>query len=188
LSLLLIPLISFLDWLRGQGKPEGTGTIKKLLLGLAMSFAMGLSGSLPVAFSILGYEINFNAPWILIGTVLCAASFANGWGAALGSALRKDGSSMGPKYENYWQSELVNRLTFGLVRSNPLFAMAVRGVWGFLFVAPLVYFNIYVLILLPVFALSFSLPTLLTDNWKTYEKIRGACLGAGCVLIGYLIS
>ena len=123
---------------------------------------------------------------ISLCTLLCAASFANGWGAALGAALRKDGSNMGPRYESYWQSELVNRITGGLVRSNPLFAMAVRGVWGFLFIAPMIYFNIYVLILLPVFAMSFSLPTLLTNDWKTYEKIRGACFGAGCVLIGYL--
>ena len=167
--LLFIPLISFLDWFRGQGKPEGIGTIKKLLLGCAMSFAMGFES------------------WELVAaTVLCSSAFASGWGSALGAALRKDCSSMGPNYENYWQSELVNRLTWGTVRSDPLTAMAIRGVWGFLFVSPLVYLNFNVLNLLPVFALSFSVPAILTNKWKIYECIRGAFIGSGCVLIGVM--
>jgi hypothetical protein len=169
LMLLLIPLIAALDWFRGQGKPEGTGTIKKLALGLAMGFAMGFT-QWPLA----------------LASALCAIIYANGWGAALGSALRKDGSSMGPGYESYWQSEFVDKITFGLVRSNPLFAMAIRGVWGYMFLLPLAYFNPWTILMLPILAASFSLPTLATNDWKTYEIIRGTCTGLGCVAIGFL--
>lgn len=166
MELFYIILISFLDWFRGQGKPKGTGAIKKALLGAAMGTAMGFTG------------------WeLLLASILCGASFANGWGAALGTALRKDGSPMGPKYENYWQSEFVNKLTKGKVRSSPLFALAFRGFWSFLFLLPLVYFNSSVVIMLPILMLSFSLTTLVTDHWKKYEMIRGSFIGAGCLLV-----
>lgn len=169
LMLLMIPIISALDWFRGQGKPEGIGTIKKLLLGLALGFTMGFT------------------QWELaLATALCALVYANGWGAALGAALVKNGSSMGPGYESYWQSEFVNRLTFGLVRSNPLFAMAVRGAWGYMFLLPLAYFDPWTILALPILAASFSLPTLVTNDWKTYEKVRGLCTASGFVMIGLL--
>ena len=169
LMLLLIPLIAALDFFRGNTWPVGWGGAKKGLLGLAMGYAMGFT------------------QWELaLATLLCGAAFASGWGAALGAALRKDGSDMGPNYEHYWQSEFVNRLTGGKVRSNAFFAMAIRGMWGYMFLLPLVYFNVYVGIMLPVMALAFSVPTLVTGHWKRYECIRGALLGAGCVAVGYL--
>jgi hypothetical protein len=169
LLVLMIPAISALDFFRGNTWPIGWGGAKKGLLGLAMGFTMGFT------------------QWELaLATLLCAASFASGWGAALGAALRKDGSDMGPNYEHYWQSENVDKITSGLVRSNPLFAMSIRGVWGYMFLLPLAYFNPWSLLLLPVYALSFSLPTLVTGHWKRYECIRGALLGTGCVAIGYI--
>lgn len=161
-QLLYIPIIGALDRFRGTKNPEGIGAIKKILLGIPMALAMGFEG------------------WALaLAALLSAASFANGWGAALGPAIGRH-KNIVPPYENYWQGTWFNNI----LRREPLVAMAFRGVWASLFLLPLMYWNICVLAMVPLLALCYSIPTLLTDNWEHYELIRGCSIGLSCILIG----
>jgi len=162
LYLLLIPLIAGLDRFRGDVWPEGWGGIKKLLLGMAMVLAMGLTSSV----------------WVfLIGSVLCAASFASGWGTPLGAALGKHNFMV--DYEKYWQGNWFG----GLLRQNALAAMVARGVWGSLFLLPLIFWNTWIVLMVPLLAISYSVPTLLTSEWDVYELYRGGFIGVSCLII-----
>lgn len=165
IQLLLIPVISLLDGFRGNKWPEGWGGAKKLLLGIAMATAMGFWGDW-VAFS--------------CAAILSGVSFANGWGTPLGAAL--EGHNRMTDYEKYWQGDWFG----GILRKNARVAMAARGVWGSLFLMPLMYWNPWVVLMAPLLAISYSVPTLITSNWKGYELYRGACIGISCVLLSIL--
>ena len=163
--LLLVPVISGLDRFRGDMFPEGWGGAKKLLLGVVMAFAMCLTDSL----------------WVFIlGSILSGASFASGWGTPLGAALGKHNRMS--VYESYWQGDW-----FGwILRKNALAAMAARGAWGGLFLLPLICWNPWVVLMVPLLAISYSLPTLITTEWDVYELYRGGCIGISCLLVGFL--
>lgn len=168
--LLYIPVIGVLDWLRGQGKPKGTGTLKKLLLGAAMGLAMGLSGW-----------------WLLAGTILCAVGFTHGWGTPMGASLRGD-NKMGPKYER-WQLG-------SYLRTHAVPAMAFRGFLSALWLVPLMIVYPVLSILLVGLPIAFSVSTQLSRDynirgykhtkWKNTELIRGILIGVLCVGIGLI--
>ena len=175
LKLLLILVIGGLDFLRGNTWPVGWGGAKKVLLGLTLSFASGLEG------------------WgLAIGSILWAASYANGWGSPLGASLAlargEKPRPMGPSYER-WQA-LLGRVV-PKVLTDPILALEMRGALAFLYVAPLMYFNIYYLAMLPILMFAYSRPVKYTSSielfgrshWKRYEIVRGLITGAGAVTI-----
>lgn len=170
LALLYIPLISLLDWLRGQGEPKGTGTLKKVLLGAAMSLAMGLSGW-----------------WLLLGTVLCAIGFTHGWTPALVGSMHN--KTMGPRFSKWQKGKLL--------RTNAEVAIAFRGLISALWLVPLMIVFPAISIMLVGLPAAFLVSTKLSKDyvikgyrhtkWKNTELIRGLLIGVLCVGIGLVL-
>lgn len=166
--------IGALDWLRGQGVPEGTGALKKVLLGAAMSLAMGLSGW-----------------WLLLGTVLCAMGFTHGWGTPMGAALGKHNNMQGINGYEKWQKGT-------WLRTHAVGAMAFRGLISALWLVPLMIVFPAISIMLVGLPVAFSVSTQLSreyvikgyrhTQWKNTELIRGLLIGMLCVGIGVVVG
>ena len=175
-AVICITLAGALDFLRGNRWPIGWGAVKKLLLGILLAYASGLTGY-----------------GLILGSVLWALSYANGWGTPLGASLAKargEDVKMGPGYEG-WQSLLGKVMP--KVLTDPILAMEMRGVLAFMFVLPLMYFSLAYLALLPVLMFAYSASAKISyklsifgiHHWKRYEVVRGVIVGLGCVVVSY---
>lgn len=176
LKLLLILVIGGLDFLRGNTWPVGWGGAKKLLLGFVLSYASGLTDW-----------------WLLVGSVLWALSYANGWGSMLGVSLDNARGGKRVMYSPHerWQELLGNVLP--RVLHDARFALAMRGVLAFLYVSPLIYINPGYILMLPILAFAYLAPVNWTANielfgrshWKRYEIVRGLVTGLGAAAISF---
>ena len=104
---------------------------------------------------------------------------SSGWGTPMGSALF--GTAMRQDKLEWWQ--------FGPLKRDPFAALMFRGaMWGAP-VAALATFDIRLLAVLPIFAVSMPVAVLIARRfdaepglkWSYQERIRGAIVGALCM-------
>lgn len=177
LKLLLILVAGGLDFFRGNKWPERFGTVKKVLLGGVLAYISGLE------------------EWALLtGTILWAVSYANGWGSMLGAGLAKaSGEPYKPMEAPFerWQALLGKVMPKVLV--DPVLGLEMRGVLAFLYISPLMYFNIGYLAMLPMLMFAYSRSTNISakfelfglSHWSRYAVVRGLIIGVSAFVVSF---